>query len=101
MKASLTYHTSALHWGTYGGVHHRREILVWPVFFAEPAGFVSEYKYPAITGRTTTFTRHCIGRSLLRRFDEPKLAQPKPTSVGPELGQQQMRSSPTVVQHDF
>ena len=27
--------------------------------------------------------------------------QPKPTLVGPELDQQQLRSSPTVVQHDF
>ena len=33
-------------------------------------------------------------------FDEPKLDQPKPTLVDPELDQQQVRSSRTVVQHD-
>ena len=99
----MTYHTSALHWRHYGGLHHRRETLVWPIFSAGPAGFFSDYIYPAINHRSNHhfFTRQRIGRSLLRRLDEPKLDQPKPTLVGPELDQQQLRSSPKVAQHDF
>ena len=98
----MTYHTSALHWRHYGGLHHRRETLVWPIFSAGPAGFsATTSTQQSITGRTTTFTRQRIGRSLLRRLDEPKLDHPKPTLVGPELDQQQLRSSPKVAQHDF
>ena len=44
-----------------------------------------------LSGRTTTSTCQRIGRSLLLcRLDEPKLDQPKPTLVGPELDQQRL-----------
>ena len=55
-------------------------------FSAAPAGFFSDYNCPAITGRAITSTRQRVRRSLLlRRLAEPKLGQPKPTLVGPEL----------------
>ena len=46
----VTYYTSALHEGNYGGLHSRRETLVRPIcFFAGPAGFsATTYNYPAI-----------------------------------------------------
>ena len=87
----VPYHTNALHWGNYGGLYHRRDTLVGPIFSASLLGFtVTTTIQQSITGRTTTSTRQRMGRLLLlHRLHEPKLDQPKPTLVDPELNQQQ------------
>ena len=84
----VTYHTSACTGKTTEDCIPGERHSFGPLFSGGPAGFFSDYNYPAITGRTIICTGQRVRRLLLlRHLDEPKLDQPKPTLVGPELVQ--------------